>query len=137
MLGWLSAIRRGHARLHRGLDVGVPSLILQSDPSWFSKKYGPRTDVSDVVLDVRQIARWAGCLGGEVTSVPIPVRGMTSSCRRTVPARQNTIASIPGSPRPSRKGGLRWPTWVWVARVSPWTPRSLCIAAIDRALSTK
>ena len=24
------------------------------------------------MLDVRQIARWAGCLGGETTVVPIP-----------------------------------------------------------------
>ncbi len=26
--GWLRAIRRGHAQLHHGLDIGVPSLIL-------------------------------------------------------------------------------------------------------------
>ena len=31
--GWINAIRRGHARLHRGLDVGVPNLILRSDHS--------------------------------------------------------------------------------------------------------
>src|SRR6185312_5176523 len=30
-VGWLNAIRRAHARLHRGLDVGVPSLILRSE----------------------------------------------------------------------------------------------------------
>ncbi|HEY2450617.1 MAG TPA: alpha/beta hydrolase, partial [Mycobacterium sp.] len=31
--GWLSAVRRGQAQLHRGLDVGVPNLILRSDHS--------------------------------------------------------------------------------------------------------
>lgn len=31
--GWINAIRRGQARLHRGLDVGVPNLILRSDHS--------------------------------------------------------------------------------------------------------
>ena len=31
--GWIHAIRRGQARLHRGLDVGVPNLILRSDRS--------------------------------------------------------------------------------------------------------
>ena len=31
--GWMHAIRRGHATLHRGLDVGVPNLILRSDRS--------------------------------------------------------------------------------------------------------
>lgn len=70
-LGWLNAVRRGQARLHRGLDVGVPSLVLRSDRSHFSPTHSEATDRSDIVLDVRQIARWAGCLGGETTVVPI------------------------------------------------------------------
>lgn len=69
--GWLNAVRRGHAALHRGLDLGIPSLVLRSDKTWFARKHGPRTDVSDGVLDVKQIARWAGCLGGSVTSLPV------------------------------------------------------------------
>lgn len=70
-VGWLNAIRRGHARLHRGLDVGVPSLVLRSDRTLFSATYTAENDRADGVLDVRQIARWAGCLGGETTVVPI------------------------------------------------------------------
>ena len=31
--GWIHAVRRGQAKLHRGLDVGVPNLILRSDRS--------------------------------------------------------------------------------------------------------
>ncbi|MFT4187541.1 MAG: alpha/beta hydrolase [Aeromicrobium sp.] len=69
--GWLNAIRRGHARLHRGLDVGVPSLVLRSDKTWFGSRRLPQADISDVVLDARQIGRWVGCLGGAVTSLPI------------------------------------------------------------------
>lgn len=71
-IGWLNAVRRGHARLHRGLDIGVPSLVLRSDASHFSTEYSERSDRADGVLDVRQIARWAGCLGNETTIVPIP-----------------------------------------------------------------
>jgi alpha-beta hydrolase superfamily lysophospholipase len=70
-LGWLNAVRRGQARLHRGLDVGVPSLILRSDRSHFSREYSPLSERADTVLDVKQIARWAGCLGAETTVVPI------------------------------------------------------------------
>ena len=70
-VGWLNAVRRGHAALHRGLDIGVPSLVLRSDKSHFSRKPSPKADVADIVLDVTQIARWAGCLGGETTVVPI------------------------------------------------------------------
>lgn len=69
--GWLRAIRRGHARLHQGLDIGVPALILRSKVTKFMRKYGPAADVSDVVLDVRQIQRWSGCLGTRTNIVPI------------------------------------------------------------------
>jgi alpha-beta hydrolase superfamily lysophospholipase len=69
--GWLNAIRRGHARLHHGLDVGVPSLVLRSSRSHFSPGYSPLSDRADTVLDVSQIARWAGSLGGETTVVPV------------------------------------------------------------------
>lgn len=69
--GWLTAIRRGHAKLHRGLDVGVPSLVLRSTKSFFARAYSPAVDEADAVLDVKQIARWSGCLGDEVTVVPI------------------------------------------------------------------
>jgi len=69
--GWLHAIRRGHARLHRGLEIGVPSLVLRSDRTHYARTYSELSDRADTVLDVRQIARWAGCLGGETTVVPV------------------------------------------------------------------
>jgi alpha-beta hydrolase superfamily lysophospholipase len=70
-VGWLNAVRRGQARLHRGLDVGVPSLVLRSDRTHFSGRYSDEMDQADTVLDVRQIARWSGCLGGETTIAPV------------------------------------------------------------------
>ncbi len=69
--GWLRAIRRGHAQLQRGLDIGVPALILRSKVTKFMRAYGPAADVADTVLDVRQIQRWAGCLGERTNIVPI------------------------------------------------------------------
>jgi len=70
-LGWMRAIRRGHAQLHRGLDVGCPSLVLRSTRTKFATRYTPDIDTADAILDVRQIARWAGCLGGRLNVVPI------------------------------------------------------------------
>ena len=70
-VGWITAIRRGQSRLHRGLDVGVPNLILRSDHS-VAEDAG--TDViqrGDAVLDVNHIARWAGCVGNRQTVVPV------------------------------------------------------------------
>jgi alpha-beta hydrolase superfamily lysophospholipase len=69
--GWLTAIRNGHAKLHKGLDIGVPSLVLRSSASFFARSWSPQVDDADAVLDVEQIARWAGSLGGPVTSIPI------------------------------------------------------------------
>ncbi|OBF22820.1 alpha/beta hydrolase [Mycobacterium kubicae] len=69
--GWLHAVRRGQARLHRGLDVGVPNLILRSDHT-VSEDAGPQAlQCGDAVLDVTQIARWAGCIGNRSNMVPV------------------------------------------------------------------
>lgn len=70
-LGWLHAMRRGQARLHRGLDVGVPNLILRSDHT-VRENAGPTAlQRGDAVLDVKQIARWAGCIGNRSTIIPV------------------------------------------------------------------
>ncbi len=58
--------------MHRGLDVGVPNLVLRSDHS-VAEDAG--TDViqrGDAVLDVTHIARWAGCVGNRQSVVPVP-----------------------------------------------------------------
>jgi alpha-beta hydrolase superfamily lysophospholipase len=72
--GWLRAVRRGQAQLHRGLDVGVPNLILRSDHSVNEAKGSTGAidlHCGDAVLDVTQIARWAGCIGNRSTVVPV------------------------------------------------------------------
>lgn len=69
--GWLHAVRTGQARLHRGLDVGVPNLILRSDHSVPETSAPGTMQCGDGVLDVAQIARWAGCIGNHTSVVPI------------------------------------------------------------------
>ncbi len=69
--GWLHAVRRGQLRLHRGLDVGVPNLILRSDHSVRETADPTTMQSGDAVLDVTQIARWAGCIGNRSTVVPV------------------------------------------------------------------
>lgn len=70
--GWLHAIRRGQVRLHRGLDVGVPNLLLRSDRSVRETDDPASMQRGDAVLDVTQIAKWAGCIGNRTTIVPVP-----------------------------------------------------------------
>ncbi|HEX4831937.1 MAG TPA: alpha/beta hydrolase [Trebonia sp.] len=83
--GWLNAIRRGQARLHRGLDVGVPVLVLRSARSHFAAEYSEVSDHADLVLDTLQIGQWAASLGTEVTDIPVE------------DARHDVLLSIPQS----------------------------------------
>ena len=70
-VGWVNAVRHGQARLHRGLDVGVPNLILRSDHSVAETLHTEKMQRGDAVLDVRDIARWAGCVGNRQSVVPV------------------------------------------------------------------
>jgi alpha-beta hydrolase superfamily lysophospholipase len=100
--GWITAIRRGHAKLHRGLDVGVPNLVLRSDRS-VREVRDPRKieeiQRGDAVLDVRQIARWAGCIGNRTTIVPI------------TDAKHDVFLSVPESRRAAYRELDRWLDW--------------------------
>ena len=69
--GWLRAIRRGHARLHRGVDVGAPLLMLSSGSSYFPRDWDERVTGNDIVLDVEQMWRWAPKLSRHVTMARI------------------------------------------------------------------
>jgi alpha-beta hydrolase superfamily lysophospholipase len=69
--GWLAAIRRGHATLHRGLSLGLPALVLSSTRSSSPTEPGEDVHSTDIVLDVAQIRRWSSSLGHHVTYVGI------------------------------------------------------------------
>lgn len=70
--GWLRAVRRGHAAVHRGVEVGVPVLVLTSQASAFPKTWDETVDRHDIVLDVEQTRKWAHKLGSHVTLAKIP-----------------------------------------------------------------
>jgi alpha-beta hydrolase superfamily lysophospholipase len=69
--GWLRAVRRGHARVHRGLDVQAPVLVLTSGASGHPQEYDEACTSTDIVLDVQQIRRWAHRLADHVTLVRV------------------------------------------------------------------
>lgn len=65
--GWLRAVRIGHRTVHRGIDVGAPVLTLCSTSSVVVAAWTEEAASSDIVLDVRQIAKWSHQLGRDVT----------------------------------------------------------------------
>jgi len=81
--GWLSAIRRGHARLHAGLDVACPVLVMSSGASGHPTQMDEVVHGTDIVLEVPQIRRWATAVGPHVTYVAVDG------------ARHDVILSVP------------------------------------------
>ena len=69
--GWLRAIRNGHTRMHRGIGLRQPALVLSSARSSQPEEMGPGVHTTDIVLDVDQIRRWAPSIGLHVTSIAI------------------------------------------------------------------
>ncbi|HZJ04536.1 MAG TPA: alpha/beta hydrolase [Nocardioidaceae bacterium] len=70
--GWLRAVRRGHAKLHRGVNVGAPILVMTSGGSVYPRAWDDSVTGHDIVLDVEQIRKWAHRLGDHVTLARIP-----------------------------------------------------------------
>jgi alpha-beta hydrolase superfamily lysophospholipase len=69
--GWLRAIREGHARMHRGLELPYPVLVLSSGRSTFPEGMTEDVHGTDIVLDVVQIRRWATAYGPHVTYIAV------------------------------------------------------------------
>lgn len=95
-VGWIHAIRSGQARLHRGLDVGVPNLILRSDHSVAETAGTEVMQRGDAVLDVAHIAQWAGCIGNRQTIVPV------------ADAKHDVFLSLPGPREAAYRELDRW-----------------------------
>jgi alpha-beta hydrolase superfamily lysophospholipase len=70
--GWLRAVRRGHAAVHKGLGLTVPTLVLSSAASLQAREWEPAVDESDTVLDVALMAKWVHKISSHVTLVQVP-----------------------------------------------------------------
>lgn len=69
LIGWIRAIRQGHARVAAGLGIEVPILVMCSARTMFRRRWHPDLTGADTVLDVEQIAHRAPNLGRHVSIV--------------------------------------------------------------------
>ena len=70
--GFLATVRKHHARLHKGIDVGVPVLMVRSDKSLLGlTEWDERARAADIVLNVDQMKQWLPMIGEDVTDVPL------------------------------------------------------------------
>lgn len=92
--GWFRAIRRGHARLHRGLEPGVPVLVMHSDTSLLQQgTWSPDVMTADIVLDVDQMEQWAPSIGPNVTDITVR-DGMHDLFLSSGPVRREAFARM-------------------------------------------
>lgn len=72
-MGFLGSVRAQQSRLHKGIDVGVPVLLLRSDKSLLNlTEWDDGALHADTVLNVEQMKRWLPKIGKDVTDVPLP-----------------------------------------------------------------
>ncbi|WP_084710012.1 alpha/beta hydrolase [Nesterenkonia alba] len=71
-LGWLRAVFAGHRRVHGGLGLDLPVLVLLSTGTVYRPQWTPEYQENDGVLDVDLLARRAVRLGHRVTVVRVP-----------------------------------------------------------------
>jgi alpha-beta hydrolase superfamily lysophospholipase len=91
--GWLRAVRNAQLRVRRGLRVDVPILVGHSDASFKKLVWDDTAHVTDAVLDVDHIVRWAPRLGSSVTLLRVPGAKHDLTLSRP-PARQQLFASL-------------------------------------------
>lgn len=68
---WMRAIRLAQIRLHKGLDINVPVLVMHSDKSYKGRKWNDIIKEQDAVLDVVHIAKYADVIGKDVKKVEV------------------------------------------------------------------
>lgn len=94
LAGWLRAVRRGHRRLHRGLGLEAPVLVLRSARSALGlRAFVPEALTTDTVLDVEHMERWAPSLGPDVT-VRAFEGGMHDLLLSAEPVRERVLAEV-------------------------------------------
>lgn len=92
--GFLGAVRREHARLHRGLNLKVPVLMMHSDVSRLDlEAWSPEAMSADVVLDVEQMVQWAPSIGRNVTMTTIR-GGMHDLFLSAKPVREHALSVV-------------------------------------------
>jgi alpha-beta hydrolase superfamily lysophospholipase len=91
--GWLRAIRQGHERIHKGLDIDVPILVACSAASYKQARWGEAARAADSVLDVDQIARWTPALGRHTTLIRVE-GGLHDLTLSSAPVRERLFTSV-------------------------------------------
>ncbi|MBL0887291.1 alpha/beta hydrolase [Myceligenerans indicum] len=90
--GWLNSVRRGHARLARGLSLDIPVLMATSDATTAGRTREENV-MTDAVLNVRHMWKRAPKLGDDVQVEVIP-GGAHDLALSPAPAREQYLKTV-------------------------------------------
>lgn len=92
--GWVHAIQRGQRKVHKGLNIDCPILVMSSDNSVEENaEWKEEYKHSDVVLDVKEIHKYGDKLGENITHIYIK-GGLHDLILSEKPARDETYKVI-------------------------------------------
>lgn len=91
--GWLRAIVEGQERVHPGLRVACPVLLMHSARSHIATQWSDELMSADAVLDVAHMRRYGPGLGRDVTLLSIE-GGMHDLVLSTPPVRERVFAEL-------------------------------------------
>jgi alpha-beta hydrolase superfamily lysophospholipase len=91
--GFVRAVRRGQARIARGLDIDVPVLVLASDATGPDDRPHDALLTTDSVLDVADMRRLAPRLGADVTYTEV-AGGAHDLALSPLPARSRYLDEV-------------------------------------------
>ncbi len=94
LAGWIRAILIAQEKVHNGLDVRVPVLVLHSDKSMLNaKEWSEDVSKADAVLDVEGMRKWGPKIGPSVKVVEIEA-GMHDLFLSPEPVRAAALAEV-------------------------------------------
>ncbi|AZM37995.1 alpha/beta hydrolase [Acinetobacter baumannii] len=70
-LCFVNAIHKAQKKIHRGISLNIPTLIMHSHQSKYPKKWGVDAQQSDVILDVKDMTHNAKKMKGDVQTLAI------------------------------------------------------------------
>ena len=94
LAGWIRAVLVAQEKVHAGLDVRVPVLVLHSDRSMLNaREWSEDVSRADAVLDVEGMRKWGPKIGSSVKVVEIKA-GMHDLFLSAEPVRAAALAEV-------------------------------------------
>ena len=85
-LGFVHAIYEAQKAVHSGLHLHLPTLIMHSHKTTYPKKFNRDAQTTDIILDVKDIAKYAKRIKGDVSIIKIH-HGLHDLVLSSIPVR--------------------------------------------------